>query len=50
MPANLMKVAPKAQKNLVRSRRQLLTCEFALDALKHPVVKRRYAIRAAQHV
>ena len=33
----LLKVAPKAQKNLVRSQRQLLTCEFALDALKHPV-------------
>jgi outer membrane protein OmpA-like peptidoglycan-associated protein len=33
----LMKVAPKTQKNLARSQRQLLTCEFALEALKHPV-------------
>ena len=33
----LMKVAPKTQKNLVKSQRQLLTCEFALEALKHPV-------------
>jgi len=33
----LMKVAPKAQKNLAKSQRQLLTCEFALEALKHPV-------------
>ena len=33
----LMKVAPKAQKNLVKSQRQLLACEFALDAMKHPV-------------
>ena len=33
----LMKVAPKTQKNLAKSQRQLLTCEFALEALKHPV-------------
>ena len=33
----LMKVAPKTQKNLAKSQRQLLTCEFALVALKHPV-------------
>jgi outer membrane protein OmpA-like peptidoglycan-associated protein/predicted negative regulator of RcsB-dependent stress response len=34
---NLMKVAPKTQKNLAKSQRQLLTCEFALNATKHPV-------------
>ena len=33
----LLKVAPKTQKNLARSQRQLLSCEFALEALKHPV-------------
>ncbi|WP_226163141.1 OmpA family protein [Hymenobacter terricola] len=33
----LMKVAPKTQRNLAKSQRQLLTCEFALDAMKHPV-------------
>ena len=33
----LLKVAPKTQKNLAKSQRQLLTCEFALEALKHPV-------------
>jgi outer membrane protein OmpA-like peptidoglycan-associated protein/predicted negative regulator of RcsB-dependent stress response len=33
----LMKVAPKTQKNLAKSQRQLLTCEFALEAMKHPV-------------
>ena len=33
----LLKVAPKAQRNLARSERQLKTCEFALDAMKHPV-------------
>ena len=33
----LMKVAPKTQKNLSKSQRQLLTCEFALEAIKHPV-------------
>lgn len=33
----LLKVAPKTQKNLAKSQRQLLTCEFALDAMKHPV-------------
>ncbi|WP_223827442.1 OmpA family protein [Hymenobacter armeniacus] len=32
----LMKVAPKTQKNLAKSQRQLLTCEFALEAMKHP--------------
>ncbi|MFD2720204.1 OmpA family protein [Hymenobacter monticola] len=34
---NLLKVAPKTQKNLAKSQRQLLTCEFALNAMKHPV-------------
>ena len=34
---HLMKVAPKTQKNLAKSQRQLLTCEFALEALKRPV-------------
>ena len=33
----LMKVAPKTQKNMARSQRSLLTCEFALEALKKPV-------------
>jgi tetratricopeptide (TPR) repeat protein len=33
----LMKVAPKAQKNLAKSERQLRTCEFALEAMKNPV-------------
>ena len=33
----LLKVAPKAQRNLARSERQLKTCEFALEAVKHPV-------------
>ena len=33
----LMKVAPKAQKNLVKSQHQIQNCEFALEALKHPV-------------
>ncbi|GAC1377758.1 MAG: hypothetical protein NVS3B25_30250 [Hymenobacter sp.] len=33
----LFKVAPKTQRNLSKSGRQLKTCEFALDALKHPV-------------
>ena len=33
----LLKVAPKTQKNLVKSERQLKTCEFALEAMKHPV-------------
>lgn len=33
----LLKVAPKAQRNLARSERQLRTCEFALEAIKHPV-------------
>ena len=33
----LLKVAPKTQKNLAKSQRQLLTCEFALESLKHPV-------------
>ena len=33
----LMKVAPKTQKNLAKSQRQLLTCEFALEAIKHPI-------------
>ena len=33
----LMKVAPKTQKNMPKSQRQLLTCEFALEAIKHPV-------------
>lgn len=33
----LLKVAPKTQKNMAKSQRQLLTCEFALEAIKHPV-------------
>ncbi len=33
----LVKIAPKALRNLARSERQLRTCEFALEALKHPV-------------
>ena len=33
----LLKVAPKTQKNMAKSQRQLLTCEFALNAIKHPV-------------
>ncbi|ALW86101.1 hypothetical protein AUC43_13965 [Hymenobacter sedentarius] len=33
----LLKVAPKTQRNLAKSQRQLLTCEFALEAMKHPV-------------
>ncbi|HEX8329322.1 MAG TPA: OmpA family protein [Hymenobacter sp.] len=33
----LLKVAPKTQKNLAKSQRQLLTCEFALNAMKNPV-------------
>ncbi|WP_426059309.1 OmpA family protein [Hymenobacter sp. B1770] len=33
----LMKVAPRAQKNLAKSERQLRTCEFALEAIKNPV-------------
>jgi len=33
----LLKIAPKAQRNLARSERQLKTCEFALEAMKHPV-------------
>ena len=32
-----LKVAPKTQRGLPRSERQLRTCEFALEALKHPV-------------
>ncbi|WP_072052913.1 OmpA family protein [Hymenobacter terrenus] len=33
----LLKVAPKTQRNLAKSQRQLLTCEFALEAMKHPM-------------
>ena len=33
----LLKIAPKAQRNLARSERQLKTCEFALEAMKYPV-------------
>ena len=33
----LLKVAPKAQKNLAKSQHQMQNCEFALEALKHPV-------------
>ena len=33
----LLKVAPKTQRNLTKSEGQLRTCEFALDAMKHPV-------------
>ena len=42
----LMKVAPKTQKNLARSQRQLLTCEFALVAIKHPVGEAPVALPA----
>ena len=42
----LMKVAPKAQKNLAKSQRQLLTCEFALEAMKHPVGEAPVALPA----
>ncbi|MBF9238839.1 OmpA family protein [Hymenobacter sp. BT683] len=33
----LLKVAPKAHRNLAKSERQLRTCEFALEAIKNPV-------------
>ncbi|OGX86894.1 OmpA family protein [Hymenobacter glacialis] len=33
----LMKVAPKTQRNLAKSQRQMLTCEFALKAMQEPV-------------
>ena len=33
----LLKVALKGQRNLAKSERQLKTCEFALEAIKHPV-------------
>ena len=33
----LLKVAPKTYRNLPRAERQVRTCEFALDAIKHPV-------------
>ncbi len=33
----LLKVAPKTQRNLAKSERQLKNCEFALEALKNPV-------------
>ncbi|MBD2768963.1 OmpA family protein [Hymenobacter sp. BT664] len=33
----LMKVAPKTQRNMAKSQRQMLTCEFALNAIKQPV-------------
>jgi len=42
----LMKVAPKTQKNLAKSQRQLLTCEFALNAMKHPVGEAPVALPA----
>lgn len=32
----LLKTAPKTQKNMAKSQRQLMTCEFALEAIKHP--------------
>ena len=33
----LLKVAPKGMRGLARSERQLLNCEFALEALKNPI-------------
>ncbi|WP_310392923.1 OmpA family protein [Hymenobacter sp.] len=33
----LLKVAPKTQRNMAKSERQLKTCEFALEAIKQPV-------------
>ena len=33
----LLKVAPKGQRNLARSESQLKNCEFAIEAMKHPV-------------
>jgi outer membrane protein OmpA-like peptidoglycan-associated protein/tetratricopeptide (TPR) repeat protein len=33
----LLKVAPKTQRNLAKSERQLRTCEFAIEAMKRPV-------------
>jgi len=33
----LMKVAPKTQRNMAKSQRQMLTCEFALKAMQEPV-------------
>ena len=33
----LMKVAPKTQRNMAKSQRQMLTCEFALKAIQEPV-------------
>ena len=42
----LLKVAPKTQKNLAKSERQLRTCEFALDAIKHPIGEAPVALPA----
>ena len=33
----LLKVAPKTYRNLAKSERQLRTCEFAQEAMRHPV-------------
>ncbi|MDB5235180.1 MAG: hypothetical protein JWR44_2173 [Hymenobacter sp.] len=42
----LLKVAPKTQKNLAKSQRNLATCEFAIDAVKHPVGEAPVALAA----
>ncbi len=42
----LLKVAPKTQRNLAKSERQLRTCEFALDAMQHPVGEAPVALPA----
>ncbi|GAB3324558.1 hypothetical protein GCM10027511_33070 [Hymenobacter humi] len=42
----LMKVAPKTQKNLAKSERQMRTCEFALAAMKNPVGEAPVALPA----
>jgi tetratricopeptide (TPR) repeat protein len=33
----LLKIAPKTQRNLAKSERQLRTCEFAIEAMRRPV-------------
>lgn len=42
----LLKVAPKTQRNMAKSQRHLLTCEFALNAIKQPVGEAPVALPA----
>ena len=42
----LMKVAPKTQRNLAKSERQLRNCEYALEAMKNPTGEAPVALAA----